>query len=266
MIKDQRSGFERKLASAKRLFLWNIMSKSLGIILVSEFPKSGGTWLSQLISDVLDLPYPRNITPKVEKSVLHGHHYFNNRFNTPICMIRDGRDVMVSYYHHMFFGNSIQPTYVLEKYKHQFGIDNPEDVMGNLPRYIEQMFTNYSLGGVKTDWKSFIESYLGKKDVVLVKYEDLLSNTVSELSRVLKDIGYDGVEINEIKKSVDKYSFKAQSSRVAGVEQKNSFLRKGVSGDWKNYFSKEARDKFDYYAGDLLISLNYELDRKWVEE
>jgi hypothetical protein len=39
-----------------------------------------------------------------------------------------------------------------------------------------------------------------------------------------------------------------------------------VVGDWRNYFSPEARESFDRYAGDELILLGYERDRAWVED
>ena len=41
-------------------------------------------------------------------------------------------------------------------------------------------------------------------------------------------------------------------------------MRKGIVGDWKNYFNKEAREIFNHYAGDQLIKLGYEKDRSWV--
>lgn len=36
-------------------------------------------------------------------------------------------------------------------------------------------------------------------------------------------------------------------------------------GDWRNNFTQEARQVFDYYAGDELILLGYERDRDWVD-
>jgi sulfotransferase family protein len=58
----------------------------------------------------------------------------------------------------------------------------------------------------------------------------------------------------------------SSASLGAGEENKRSFLRKGVVGDWRNQFSLEAREVFDRYAGEELILLGYEKDRKWVRE
>jgi len=49
------------------------------------------------------------------------------------------------------------------------------------------------------------------------------------------------------------------------AEDKKSFLRKGISGDWKTHFSLEAKQVFNYYAGDILIGLGYEKDGTWLK-
>jgi hypothetical protein len=39
----------------------------------------------------------------------------------------------------------------------------------------------------------------------------------------------------------------------------------GVAGDWRRVFSREAAALFDDLAGDWLIRLGYETDRRWVD-
>jgi hypothetical protein len=67
-----------------------------------------------------------------------------------------------------------------------------------------------------------------------------------------------------LKNIVEKYSFENQSKRKRGVENRKSFLRKGIAGDWKNYFNKEAREIFYHYGGNALILAGYEKDDSWV--
>ncbi len=69
---------------------------------------------------------------------------------------------------------------------------------------------------------------------------------------------------NQAKDLVHKYSFEQQSKRKVGEENQNSFLRKGIIGDWKNVFTQEAKELFDSYAGCALIKLGYEKDNSWV--
>jgi len=51
--------------------------------------------------------------------------------------------------------------------------------------------------------------------------------------------------------------------RKRGSENINSHYRKGVSGDWKNKFSKNIKNVFKEKHGDLLIHLGYERDHLW---
>ena len=56
------------------------------------------------------------------------------------------------------------------------------------------------------------------------------------------------------------------TKRKAGEEDRSSFLRKGIAGDWKNHFNTEAVNIFDHYAGETLIKLGYEKNHDWVKD
>ena len=77
----------------------------------------------------------------------------------------------------------------------------------------------------------------------------------------------DGKEpsIERAKFIVEDYSFAKTSGRKPNTEDKSSFLRKGIAGDWKNHFTREAAEVFDRYCGDALIAAGYEPDRTWIE-
>jgi hypothetical protein len=45
--------------------------------------------------------------------------------------------------------------------------------------------------------------------------------------------------------------------------QHNTFVRKAMAGDWKNYFTEEHRQIFKEIAGDILVKLEYEKDLNW---
>jgi len=94
-------------------------------------------------------------------------------------------------------------------------------------------------------------------------FESLLNNTGKELARIVRWVTDEDIDLKRIGEVVDRFSFEAQSGRKPDMEDKNSFLRKGISGDWKSKFSHEAAEMFDHYAGDALIELGYEKSRKW---
>ena len=81
-----------------------------------------------------------------------------------------------------------------------------------------------------------------------------------------RGFGFLGVDTDErkVEHSVSSASFeKLSRGRQRGQEDPSSFYRKGVAGDWRNYFSEEDRRVFKEEAGELLIRLGYEEDLDW---
>lgn len=256
-MQDRRNIISRKAAAAMHYTLWYYLSKMIKPVLVAEYPKSGGTWYCQMLSDYLDLPYPRNRMPVFKKSVSHSHYIYNPSFFKPHCIVRDGRDIMVSYYHHMYFGNNVLPEWVFEYYRTRAPFTDFDNIEKNMPAYIEYMFTKHIMSGKIVTWKSFLQSYSEKPDVVFVKYEDLLDKPLDTLSKSIYDITGSQPNTEKLQQVIEKYSFKNITKRRPGEENKKEFLRKGIAGDWKNYFTKEASDLFEFYAGDMLRIFNY---------
>jgi hypothetical protein len=56
---------------------------------------------------------------------------------------------------------------------------------------------------------------------------------------------------------------KKSAGRSRGMEDQTSHYRKGVAGDWKNYFKPEHKSRFVELYGDLLQYLGYEKDKNW---
>ena len=61
--------------------------------------------------------------------------------------------------------------------------------------------------------------------------------------------------------------FKKKTNRKPGHENKNSFFRKGVSGDWRNYFDSECveffRNEKQGRWNSILIKMGYENQPNW---
>ncbi|MEQ9299459.1 MAG: sulfotransferase domain-containing protein [Cyclobacteriaceae bacterium] len=51
--------------------------------------------------------------------------------------------------------------------------------------------------------------------------------------------------------------------RKSGIENQKSHYRKGVSGDWKNYFNEDHKSYFKERYNEVLIKLGYESDDDW---
>ncbi len=267
---DTRSKWEIRYDNLIRLYYWHYLAEKNGIILVSEFPKSGASWLCQMMSDSLNLPFQRNINVKKMPSILHGHIMNHKNFYKVVAVMRDGRDIMVSFYYQMLIKHDRNMAFVVDKYRKKLPFEDFNDIEKNLPRFIEYMFTEYQKtligrGVTKFSWNQFVDNYYEKPNSCCVFYEDMLKDATAELEKVMLFLGQDGKDVDKEKLSsiVNKYSFRNQAKRKPGEENTKSFLRKGIHGDWKNKFSKEACEVFDHYGGDTLIKLGYEKDHNW---
>ncbi|EAR16566.1 MULTISPECIES: sulfotransferase domain-containing protein [Robiginitalea] len=267
-----------KLEQATRLLLINTLTTVNDSVLIVEYPKSGGTWLGQLVSAYLGLPFPRNRMPALGSSVFHGHYLPTGRIPSNkkiLFLVRDGRDVMISLYYHQLIWNEknkLNPKDVIY-HRNKTGFENFEDIKYNLRAFIDYAFmskpSKWQQFTYMGNWAEFNRAWLremehGSENIYLVKYEDLLHDTFGTVSKLLKEqLGVSHIEKERLEKVVQKYSFENQSQRKKGDEKKNSFLRKGISGDWKNYFGQEEKECFKKHSGDVLVKLGYEPDMTW---
>jgi hypothetical protein len=58
---------------------------------------------------------------------------------------------------------------------------------------------------------------------------------------------------------------KRQTGRAPGHADPTQHIRKGVVGDWRNHFSREAAETFQQLFGAALVRLGYEADDRWIE-
>ncbi len=252
---------KRKMEGALRLLMVNGLSGLLPLYLVTEYPKSGGSWVSQMLSDYLNVPFPRNQFPKLQSSIMHGHYLYSPSMKNVFVILRDGRDIMVSYYYHCIFRNDMFNNQLVELTRRDLQFNDYDDIKSNLPKFIEYKFTHKK--HPRFTWSEFIDNWIDKK-VSFVRYENLLQNPVEELRKAIYEVCEIEPEESLLRQITEKYSFKSLARRNPGEENKQSYLRKGIAGDWKNCFSKEARQIFNEFAGKELIKLGYEVDDCWV--
>jgi lipopolysaccharide transport system ATP-binding protein len=130
-----------------------------------------------------------------------------------------------------------------------------------------------SAGGLPgtIDMINLTKSWLREGDKSLcVRYESLKSNPVEEFKRVL---GYLGFKIDDalIRAIVERNRFERLSvgrkfwktARKPGQEDISSHVRKGVIGDWENYFKENHIQRNKELAGDAPNERGYEKDLIW---
>lgn len=261
-MRESRTTIGVKVDAFRRFLLWhNYSYRDNNNIFVSEFPKSGGTWLCQLLNECTGIPFPRNQNLTKQPVIIHSHHLPLDHRRC-IHLQRDGRDIMVSAYHYFLLSPSCDAK-AQKSWRNRMSVDTYSDVSNNLAEFIGHFSRSYNVGLKNMQWCDFIKRARKNKQSFTIKYENLNQYPAETMRSVLHKLGYKNVEKTTIEKAVEKYKFKNQSGRNQGEEVADSFLRKGIVGDWKNYFNKESAEVFNFYAGEALIKAGYETRADW---
>jgi len=230
---------------------------------VVEYPRSGGTWIAHLLSDYLQIPLPKHsLAPIACSAVIHGHWKYHRRLHAPVYVLRDGRDVAVSM---MFYAlrRIHSQRYYAKRFPSLLRIQN-ENWAGALPQFLIEWFEHPA--GCRLSWPRHVRDWAFRPGVNVVRYEDFNRDALSAFRDLLARLDVSGVDERLLAMTIEKFSFQRQTKRDAGQEDPNSNKRKGIVGDWRNYFSIEAAEIFEHYSAALLIDLGYESDKEWVKK
>ena len=155
---------------------------------------------------------------------------FTDKNNTlgAIYLVRDPRDVIVSYAHHLGQAHGEVLKGMLDTSNGEFGKTGGKEYRRSI---MGRWSDNYN------SWKLFKD-----RNVLIVKYEDLVKNRESEFLRILNYLNkIDGIKVDKEKlnRSIDEASFDKLSKREkeCGFKEASEhgvFFRKGIVGDWKN--------------------------------
>ncbi|OGW56187.1 MAG: hypothetical protein A3D21_03710 [Nitrospirae bacterium RIFCSPHIGHO2_02_FULL_42_12] len=170
-----------------------------------------------------------------------------------IYILRDPRDLVVSYYFSTMYSHAPLP-----------GIDAKREKLIDMElndglTFCMQNFIDRGHFEAQRSWIHACDD-----TVMLVRYEDLVGPHSEDFFKKIFD--HCKIELTEydLQKLLDKYSFeKLSKGRKQGEENQRQHYRKGIAGDWKNYFSDDVKDVFKQKTGDLLIALKYERDMNW---
>lgn len=177
-----------------------------------------------------------------------------------IHLIRDGRDVLISRAHQFFSHPEMHPQlaglpairkrHLAFKEDPQFFIDNPNELLAcselvkvTAQDWSDTIVANEELTG-GMEQACFLE----------LRYEKIHNDTEASRTEMYNffevDPGLAGPLAFNTKPGFEK-------------ESPDKFLRKGIVGDWQNYFDEKSREAFNKVAGETLTRLGYTGDLNW---
>lgn len=237
---------------------------------IISYPRSGNTWTRFLIGNLL---HPEGVTfGNIEKLIpdaeaqssrymrrvpsprmIKSHSYFDPRYPKVIYIVRDPRDVALSYYDFSRKYRQIEDTYPLE-------------------RYIEDFTAGHLLSAGWGTWGENVASWVyargARPGFLLVRYEDMKARPAEELRRVADFLGIAASD-EQMRSAVERSSAdrmremeKTQSNDWVTTKNKRSdipFVRTASVGGWKTNLRTEYAAKIEARWGHIMAQLGYEL-------
>ena len=242
--------------SAIRRFLYDTSILNPNSVIVNEYPKSGGTWLSQLLAHCIKIPFPRHSSPSLfSPNIIHVHRSYPSHHKNTVYLFRDPRDVLVSLYHYSYFPQLHNARFI-NKVSNFIPFKDPSDITSNLPLFYEAV--NSSGFPIRFTWKIQVSSFFSSdRCKIYTRYEDLLDNPYIELTRLLHSL-HIKPDSSLIYDAINLYSFDNQKRQNMGNSKLGLHLRKGISGDWKNYLSPSLSQQMLNDMSSEMTLLGYE--------
>src|ERR1700746_653624 len=154
---------------------------------VVSYPRSGNTWTRFLIANLVYpeknvgftnieklIPDTSSQSNRALKStprprIIKSHEYFDHRYRKVIYIVRDPRDVALSYYDFQRKYMQIDDAYPLPRYVEDF---------------VEGRLVSVGWGTWGENVASWIFTRGKRKEFLLLRYEDMMKDTHHELTRI----------------------------------------------------------------------------------
>lgn len=166
-----------------------------------------------------------------------------------IYLIRDPRDVAVSFAHHQ--GWSLKAA-VRAMGDEDYGLAMPGDAF------------NHQIPQRLGSWSSHVLSWVDQDDspLLVLRYEEIQEDAQACLTRILSFLDLPICE-NRVERAVDFSSFQQlqrQERKNAFLEKNpaaSSFFRKGVSGNWREELPEDLVNRIRYCHGTVMRRFGY---------
>lgn len=245
--------------TSKHLRLEPIDGTMQNDVFIAGYPKSGNTWLQNIIVELaFDLQADRLSDSLLQELVpdVHFKRYFKRfrdvmifkthflprrEYKRVIYVVRDGRDVAVSYSHYL---SALKP-----------GVFRIEDVIAGH----RSIFP--------CSWHHHVECWLANpydSEMLIVKYEELLENPALHIMRIAKFLNIE-IENSRLDELVQRTSFSAMQKKEAESgwdggrdwPKEKRFVRSGRARGYLQEMTEDQRKYAESMFGGTLVRLGY---------
>ena len=180
-----------------------------------------------------------------------------------IHLVRDGRDVAVSGVFH-WMTKTIAGAQRSERALDRRRIF----IRGKEPGAFDRFFDDEEIEEWAALWRQPIDAVGrrgGRPAMLTVRYEHLIADQAGELRRIFDYLGA-ASDPRTIARCARASAFERMSGgRRRGETDPTAHVRKGIVGDWRNYFTRRDGERFHAAAGARLMQLGYADDEHWFE-
>lgn len=238
-------------------------------IFVVSYPKSGNTWVRFLVANLLyndeetsfsniehrvpDIYRHTNryLKKMTRPRILKSHEYFNPRYKKIIYIVRDPRDISISYYCYLKKVREIDEGMSLSVFVDEF-------VQGRVDEY--------------GSWGQHVGSWLwelgSNANVLALKYEELKSAGGKEVEKIANFLGLIS-KPEEIAHAIEASSFERmreledqepnflEKSGNKRTRNDIAFVRQGKAGGWKGVLEPSDRERIESAWPSLMKEFGY---------
>jgi Sulfotransferase domain len=240
-----------------------------------SYPRSGSTWTRFLIGNLLSTVEPitfaniesrcpsiymcpdRQLRRVASPRLLTSHETFDPCYKTTIYIVRDPRDIAVSFYHYSIKTGLLADGYPLEKFSSRFVANNIDPVYDRWGSWADHVMS----------WVAMREGHSG---FLLLRYEDMVKAPERELAKVAALLGIDSspeklsraVELSSADRMrrLEKEQHKVWT-QISNTRSDKPFVRAASSGAWRSELPQSCVEQIESAWEPAMRTLGYAVSK-----